>query len=68
VNFSEYCRVSAKMRDIKIYARKLAYLRSTDKMMAALANEFGTERTLPARAWLQQCIDDRHKPASRRAA
>lgn len=52
-------RRRANMADIRRHARTLAYLGSADKIMAALANEYGTERPLPSRSTIQAIVDAR---------
>ena len=70
MHFDEYRRKSAKMTEIKAETRRLAYLGAVDKVWTALANEYGTDRTLPSKAFIAQCIADRKagKAYRRRAA
>jgi hypothetical protein len=49
----------ATMADIRRHAGTLLYLGSADKIMAALANEYGTERSLPSRRSIQEMLDAR---------
>lgn len=52
----------ASMAEIKAHAKRLAYLRSPDKILAALANEYGADRPLPSVSFLNRTIDER-KPS-----
>lgn len=52
----------ASSNAIRAQAMRLAYLGSPDKVLAALANEFGADRKMPSRAAIQNLIDMR-KPS-----
>ena len=45
--------------EIKGRARQLAYLNCPDKIMVALANEYGAYRPLPSRAYLMEVVERR---------
>ena len=49
----------ATMGEKQAYARRIAYLGSPDKIMAALANEFGTDVALPSRKFVEMVIMER---------
>lgn len=52
----------ASFDEIRAQAKRLAYLGSPDKVLAALANEFGADRKMPSRATIQNIIETR-KPS-----
>ena len=49
----------ASMRDKQRHARSLAYLGHTDKILAALGNEFGPSATLPSVAFIEMVLLER---------
>lgn len=51
--------------EIKARARSLAYLNDANKVMVALANEFGVDRPVPSRVYIQEAIDKRRAGLSR---
>ncbi len=51
---------------IKAAVPRFAYLRTTDKVLAALANEFGADRPMPSRAYIQSVLDRYHSKPFRR--
>lgn len=56
------CRTSyrkAPSWEIKQRARALAYLNDTNKIMTALANEYGVDRPLPSRAYIDEIVERR---------
>ena len=50
----------ASSNAISAQAKRLAYLGSPDKVLAALANEFGADRKMPSRASIQRLIECRN--------
>jgi hypothetical protein len=57
-----YRMKAATMADMRRHARRLAYLGAVDKITAALANEYGTYRKLPSRAFIEQVLFERNAP------
>ncbi len=57
----------APSHEIKAHARSLAYLGTVDKIMAALANEYGSDRPLPSRAYIQEVLERRAAGVSMRS-
>ena len=49
----------APLSVIRARARQLTYLRDSSKILVALANEFGVDRTLPSRASIETMLHDR---------
>jgi hypothetical protein len=57
----------APWHEIKHRARQFAYLNDPDKIMVALANEYGADRRMPSRAWIESVVAERNKPLRRSA-
>jgi len=56
---SAWMKRRAKMVDIRRHAKSLLYLGSVDKIMAALANEYGSDRPLPAAKVIRDMLAER---------
>lgn len=55
----------ASLGEIKNHAKRLAYLRAADKILVALANEYGAYRKLPSRASIEAMLEERNGKARR---
>lgn len=55
-NFDRIMKRPAASHEIKAHARALAYLDDANKIMVALANEYGAYRPLPSRAYIEEIV------------